>query len=56
MCRQIDGYVSFANVEGLGAPPEMDDQDEDNGRRQKWLKWLGIRPATMDAPEYFVRA
>lgn len=56
MCRQIDGYVSFANVEGLGAPPDVDDQDEDSGRHQKWLKWLGIRPTTMNAPEYSARA
>lgn len=56
-CRQIDGYVSFANVEGLGAPPEIDDTDEESGQRGKWLKWLGIGGApTIHAPEYSARA
>jgi len=51
MCRQIDGYVSFANVEGLGAPAEEDDEDEEDGHRKTWLKWFGLKPmTTTDGP------
>ncbi|KAK0505369.1 hypothetical protein EDD18DRAFT_1098736 [Armillaria luteobubalina] len=44
-CRLIDGYVSFAAVEGLGAPPpdppeEMDTRDEGGGWQRVW-KWVG---------------
>lgn len=29
-CRMMEGYVSFANVEGLGTPPDgVDDEDKD---------------------------
>lgn len=48
-CRQIDGYVSFANVEGLGAPPETDsDSEEDRGRGGRggvteWVRWTKRR-------------
>jgi hypothetical protein len=38
VCHRIDGYVSFANVEGLGAPPETDDEDEEIGHRPHWLR------------------
>jgi hypothetical protein len=43
MCRQIDGYVSFANVEGLGSPPEDDSESTEAGRQHAWLKWLGLK-------------
>lgn len=33
MCRQIEGYVSFANVEGLGEPGGVD-EDEDEGAEE----------------------
>ena len=32
-CRAIEGYVSFAKVEGLGEPAEVDDDDEDEEDR-----------------------
>lgn len=43
MCRRIDGYVSFANVEGLGSPPEDDIESVEAGRHHAWLKWLGLK-------------
>jgi hypothetical protein len=43
MCRRIDGYVSFANVEGLGSPPEEDGEFVEAGRHNAWLKWLGLK-------------
>lgn len=40
--RSIDGYVSFANVEGLGAPPGVDeDVTEEEKRRGLWWPWRG---------------
>jgi hypothetical protein len=45
MCRRIDGYVSFANVEGLGSPPEDDIESVEAGRQHAWLKWLGLKQA-----------
>ena len=33
--RKIEGYVSFANVEGLGIPPE-DTQDDDTSKSRRW--------------------
>jgi len=46
VCRRIDGYVSFANVEGLGSPPEDDSESAEAGRQRAWLKWLGLKQAT----------
>ncbi|KAF9650591.1 hypothetical protein BDM02DRAFT_3127578 [Thelephora ganbajun] len=43
MCRRINGYVSFANVEGLGSPPEDDSESTEAGRHHAWLKWLGLK-------------
>lgn len=39
--RTIDGYVSFANVEGLGGPPGVDEDPmtEDERRRGSWWPW-----------------
>ena len=45
VCRRIDGYVSFANVEGLGSPPEEDSESVEAGRQHAWLKWLGLKQA-----------
>ncbi|KAK0213369.1 hypothetical protein DFS33DRAFT_119605 [Desarmillaria ectypa] len=47
-CRLIDGYVSFAAVEGLGAPPpdppeEMDTHVVEGGGWQRVWKWVGVR-------------
>lgn len=48
-CRAMDGYVSFADIEGLGVPhDDMDgmDADEDGKRaRAGWLKWPSLRRA-----------
>jgi hypothetical protein len=38
VCCRIDGYVSFVNVEGLGAPPETDGEDEEIRHRPHWLR------------------
>ncbi|CCL98190.1 uncharacterized protein FIBRA_00184 [Fibroporia radiculosa] len=41
LCRTMDGYVSFANIEGLGVPEgEEDDTDEDGKSRGRWWEWL----------------
>jgi len=41
-CKAMDGYVSFANIEGLGIPDGEDhDEGDDEGKNQgRWLKWL----------------
>jgi len=39
----MDGYVSFANIEGLGSPPEEDVESMEAGRHHPWLKWLGLK-------------
>jgi hypothetical protein len=39
--RTIDGYVSFANVEGLGGPPGLDEEVTDEDRRRGWWPWRG---------------
>ena len=31
-CRAIEGYVSFASVEGLGEPAEVDDEEDEEER------------------------
>jgi len=44
-CRAMDGYVSFANIEGLGVPEGEDDDDiegEDGKGRGRWWQWLTI--------------
>ncbi|KAH9949079.1 hypothetical protein B0H21DRAFT_689033 [Amylocystis lapponica] len=43
-CRTIDGYVSFANIEGLGVPDgdDADSEDEDGKARGRWWHWLSI--------------
>ncbi|KAI0948931.1 hypothetical protein AcW1_008668 [Taiwanofungus camphoratus] len=43
-CRAVDGYVSFANIEGLGVPEgeDEDDEGEDGKARGRWWQWLTI--------------
>ena len=40
----MDGYVSFADIEGLGVPAgEVDDLEDDDVKRSRgWLKWLSL--------------
>lgn len=40
----MNGYVSFASVEGLGEPPgmEVDLQDDENSRT--WARWWRLWP------------
>ncbi|OCB88394.1 hypothetical protein A7U60_g4435 [Sanghuangporus baumii] len=45
VCKRIDGYVSFASVEGLGEPPGLDiDSDEGEEGLKKWGRWLRSLP------------
>ena len=40
----MDGYVSFANIEGLGIPEGSDeDTDEDAKSRSRWFQWLQLK-------------
>lgn len=42
----MDGYVSFATIEGLGVPGgEEYEGEEESGRKGKWLKWLSVGAA-----------
>ncbi|EJF65219.1 hypothetical protein DICSQDRAFT_152474 [Dichomitus squalens LYAD-421 SS1] len=42
-CKAMDGYISFANIEGLGIPEGSDDEtDEDAKSRSRWFQWLHI--------------
>ena len=43
-CKAMDGYVSFADIEGLGVPAgEVDDLEDDDVKRSRgWLKWLSL--------------
>jgi len=56
-CKLIDGYVSFLNIEGLGAPPESnspaignDEGEGDDRSREKrmfgigWDQWKKLLP------------
>jgi hypothetical protein len=45
----MEGYVSFKDVEGLGAPPDEDEDDamkERPGSARRWslTRWLGLAP------------
>ncbi|OCH89043.1 hypothetical protein OBBRIDRAFT_41632 [Obba rivulosa] len=43
LCRAMDGYVSFANVEGLGVPAGAEEDDEEESKaRGRWWNWLTI--------------
>ncbi|KAH8107646.1 hypothetical protein BXZ70DRAFT_1013488 [Cristinia sonorae] len=49
-CRAMDGYVSFANIEGLGVPDGEDgDGEEEAGRSARWLKWLNVGRGRSDS-------
>ncbi|KAI5123079.1 hypothetical protein M0805_000513 [Coniferiporia weirii] len=40
MCKRMEGYVSFASVEGLGEPPGMDiDSDDSEENLRLWARW-----------------
>jgi len=41
-CKAMDGYVSFANIEGLGVPGGEDDREDDDDAKNRslWLKWF----------------
>ena len=42
VCRQMDGYVSFSAVEGLGGPPDsVDDGESRAGRLFEFFFWGG---------------
>lgn len=43
-CRAIQGYVSFASVEGLGEPPLVGDEFDDDGERGKGKGEMGGIP------------
>ncbi|KAI0644695.1 hypothetical protein C8Q79DRAFT_883845, partial [Trametes meyenii] len=41
--KGMDGYISFANIEGLGMPDGTDDDsDEDAKSRSRWFQWLHL--------------
>ncbi|PCH35957.1 hypothetical protein WOLCODRAFT_166567 [Wolfiporia cocos MD-104 SS10] len=48
ICRAMDGYVSFANIEGLGMPAGADIDEEDDSEaedakaRGRWWNWLSL--------------
>lgn len=38
-CKAMDGYVSFADVQGLGVPAG-EDPEEEEGEKRGWRRWL----------------
>lgn len=56
-CKEMDGFVSFAAIEGLGAPVELDSEEEEEEKRRKemeerakrgggvgdWVRWTKRR-------------
>ena len=39
--KGMDGYISFANIEGLGVPEGSDDESEEDAKsRSRWFQWL----------------
>ncbi|EJD53528.1 hypothetical protein AURDEDRAFT_119299 [Auricularia subglabra TFB-10046 SS5] len=42
LCRNAPGLVSFKDVEGLGAPPDMDDQDGADDTPSKGGRWWDL--------------
>ena len=48
-CKAMDGYVSFADIEGLGVPEgendELDADEVTKRQRAGWLKWPSLRRA-----------
>lgn len=46
-CRAMDGYISFATIEGLGVPEGSDEEaDEEAKSRSRWFQWLHISGKT----------
>ena len=42
-CRAMDGYVSFANIAGLGVPAGEDEEEAaEAAPHSRWLKWLSL--------------
>ncbi|KAH9940383.1 uncharacterized protein BXZ73DRAFT_42858 [Epithele typhae] len=41
-CGAMDGYVSFATIEGLGVPDGSDEEEEDASSRSRWFQWLHL--------------
>ena len=42
-CRMMEGYVSFASVEGLGMPPDgVDDEDKDEEKDREDKRGRGL--------------
>ncbi|EAU90977.2 hypothetical protein CC1G_02364 [Coprinopsis cinerea okayama7 len=56
-CRQMDGYVGFAEIEGLGVPPDSSDSSDEETKRRlimaqrkregggvtEWVRWTKRR-------------
>ncbi|KAH9895191.1 hypothetical protein C8Q73DRAFT_790358 [Cubamyces lactineus] len=39
--KGMDGYISFATIEGLGVPEGSDDESEEDAKsRSRWFQWL----------------
>ena len=46
-CRAMDGYISFATIEGLGVPEGSDEESEEEAKsRSRWFQWLHISGKT----------
>jgi hypothetical protein len=52
LCKEIEGVVHFSDIEGLGVPPDLTDEelDELHHKVQKdrfalFSTWLGLSPA-----------
>lgn len=42
-CKAMNGYISFANIEGLGVPEGSDEEVDDEAKsRSRWFQWLHI--------------
>ena len=45
-CKAMDGYVSFADIQGLGMPAgggeDLDADEEAKSKAASWLKWLPL--------------
>ncbi|KAI8992912.1 hypothetical protein BD414DRAFT_513990 [Trametes punicea] len=41
--KGMDGYISFANIEGLGVPEGSDEESEEEAKsRSRWFQWLHL--------------
>ncbi|EKM49079.1 uncharacterized protein PHACADRAFT_265847 [Phanerochaete carnosa HHB-10118-sp] len=53
-CKAMDGYISFADIEGLGMPDGEGEDLVDEEAKHKgagWLKWLPLGHANRDRSE-----